>query len=242
MKKRLIAVITFALVLLSSCGGQSGLNDDTTSVGRYENSRIENREGSETESSARSSFLESESELSEKTLDSEQTESTTESKTEQRKQTGTASKSSQENKQQAQTGQKQSAGKTPQTQKEQAASSKEPQTQKPEAAPEKPSASSKPSTVSKAESNPSSTPQAPAFHVSEYIQLAKNYGQNVGLALDSTATDCWDDPITANANCRYLKRVIQDRLDWYKASGFTAFWVWSEQVGSGEYLIYIGYA
>ena len=101
MKKRLIAVITFALVLLSSCGGQSGLNDDTTSVGRYENSRIENREGSETESSARSSFLESESELSEKTLDSEQTESTTESKTEQRKQTGTASKSSQENKQQA---------------------------------------------------------------------------------------------------------------------------------------------
>ena len=58
MKKRLIAVITFALVLLSSCGGQSGLNDDTTSVGRYENSRIENREGSETESSARSSFLE----------------------------------------------------------------------------------------------------------------------------------------------------------------------------------------
>lgn len=106
MKKRLIAVITFALVLLSSCGGQSGLNDDTTSVGRYENSRIENREGSETESSARSSFLESESELSEKTLDSEQTESTTESKTEQRKQTGTASKSSQENKQQAQTGQK----------------------------------------------------------------------------------------------------------------------------------------
>ena len=161
MKKRLIAVITFALVLLSSCGGQSGLNDDTTSVGRYENSRIENREGSETESSARSSFLESESE---------------------------------------------------------------------------------PSTVSKAESNPSSTPQAPAFHVSEYIQLAKNYGQNVGLALDSTATDCWDDPITANANCRYLKRDIQDRLDWYKASGFTAFWVWSEQVGSGEYLIYIGYA
>ena len=95
---------------------------------------------------------------------------------------------------------------------------------------------------SKAESNPSSTPQAPAFHVSEYIQLAKNYGQNVGLALDSTATDCWDDPITANANCRYLKRDIQDRLDWYKASGFTAFWVWSEQVGSGEYLIYIGYA
>ena len=152
MKKRLIAVTAFALVLLSSCGGQSGLNDDTTSVGQFENSGIENREESETESSARSSFLESESELSEKTLDSEQTESTTESKTEQRKQTDAASKSSQENKQQAQTGQKQSAGKTPQTQKEQAASSKEPQTQKPEAAPEKPSASSKPSTVSRKQS------------------------------------------------------------------------------------------
>lgn len=228
--------------MLSSCSGQSGLNDDTTSVGRFENSRIENREESETESSVRSSFLESESELSEKTLDPEQAESTTESKKKQRKQTGAASKSSQENKQQAQTGRKQSSGKAPQTQKEQAASSKEPQTQKPEAAPEKPSASSKPSTVSKAESNPSSAPQAPAFHVSEYVQLAKNYGQNVGLALNTTATDCWDDPITANANCRYLKRNIQDRLDWYKASGFTAFWVWSEQGGTGEYLIYIGYA
>ena len=39
-----------------------------------------------------------------------------------------------------------------------------------------------------------------------------------------------------------LVRDIHDRLDWYLASGFTAFTVWSEDVGGGNYLIYIGYA
>ncbi|MCZ9313377.1 MAG: hypothetical protein O0V67_08350 [Methanocorpusculum sp.] len=82
----------------------------------------------------------------------------------------------------------------------------------------------------------------PTFDVSSYVAYAKSCGQSLGLTLDSTAVSCWDDPLTANASCIYLERDIRDRLDWYAVSGFTAFWVWSEDLGSGNYLVYIGYA
>ena len=85
-------------------------------------------------------------------------------------------------------------------------------------------------------------PPAPSFDVSTYVAYAKSYGQSIGLALDSFAVSCWDDPITANASCTYLERDIRDRLDWYLASGYTGFTAWSEDVGGGSYLIYIGYA
>ena len=62
------------------------------------------------------------------------------------------------------------------------------------------------------------------------------------MTLDSSAVSCWDDPITANVSCAYLERDIHDRLDWYLASGYTGFTVWSEDVGGGSCLIYIGYA
>lgn len=84
-------------------------------------------------------------------------------------------------------------------------------------------------------------PLAPSFDVSTYVSYAKSYGQGIGLTLDSSAISCWDDPITANASCIYLERDIRDRLDWYLASGYTGFTIWSENVG-GDYLIYIGYA
>lgn len=85
-------------------------------------------------------------------------------------------------------------------------------------------------------------PPTPAFDVSSYVGFAQSYGQGIGLSLDSTATACWDDPLTANSGCVYLERDLRDRLDWYAASGFTAFCVWAEDAGGGNYLIYIGYA
>ena len=84
--------------------------------------------------------------------------------------------------------------------------------------------------------------EPPAFDISTYVQAAKDYGTEIGLAQDSAATACWDDPLTANARCQYLERDLRDRLDWYKESGFTAFWVWAEPTGDSEYLLYIGYA
>ena len=85
-------------------------------------------------------------------------------------------------------------------------------------------------------------PPAPSFDVSAYVAYAKSYGQGIGLTLDSSAVSCWDDPITANVSCAYLERDIHDRLDWYLASGYSGFTVWSEDVGGGSCLIYIGYA
>lgn len=82
----------------------------------------------------------------------------------------------------------------------------------------------------------------PSFDVNSYVNYAKSYAQSIGLELDSTATDCWDNPITANAKRTGIKDDIQSRLNRYKnVEGFTAVWVWTEKVSDTEYEIYIGY-
>lgn len=42
-------------------------------------------------------------------------------------------------------------------------------------------------------------PAKETFDVNEYVAYAKSYAQSIGLSLDSTATECWDNPITANS-------------------------------------------
>lgn len=65
----------------------------------------------------------------------------------------------------------------------------------------------------------------------------------MGLTLDSSATDCWDNPISAEQGCIYLERDINSRLNRYAKDGeITAVWIWYECVGTSSYLIYIGYA
>lgn len=82
----------------------------------------------------------------------------------------------------------------------------------------------------------------PSFDVNSYVNYAKSYAQSIGLELDSTATDCWDNPITANAKRKGIKDDIQSRLNRYKnVEGFTAVWVWAEKVSDTEYEIYIGF-
>ena len=81
-----------------------------------------------------------------------------------------------------------------------------------------------------------------SFDVNPYVSYARSYAQSIGLELDSTATDCWDNPITANAKRTGIKDDIQSRLNRYKnVEGFTAVWVWAEKVSDTEYEIYIGY-
>ena len=80
------------------------------------------------------------------------------------------------------------------------------------------------------------------FDVSEYVSYAKSYAQSIGLELDSTATECWDNPITANSRRTGIKDDIKSRLNRYKnVEGFTAVWIWAEKVSDTEYEIYIGY-
>ena len=91
---------------------------------------------------------------------------------------------------------------------------------------------------------PEPTPETePAFDIEHWISYAKSTAVSLGLTLDSSATDCWDNPITAKPTCIYLERDINSRLNRYAKDGeITAVWIWYECVGTGSYLIYIGYA
>lgn len=93
-------------------------------------------------------------------------------------------------------------------------------------------------------SNPSSAkPAEPQFDIGYWIAYAKNYAESVGLRLEHSAVDCWDNPISANAKCKYLERDIKSRLNYYaKAEDITDVWIWAEKVADNSYEIYIGYA
>lgn len=83
----------------------------------------------------------------------------------------------------------------------------------------------------------------PVFDIGYWISFAQNYAQGIGLVLDGSAVDCWDNPIPAGPKCLYIERDITDRLNRYKnLEGFTDVWIWSEQLADGTYSIYIGYA
>lgn len=85
-------------------------------------------------------------------------------------------------------------------------------------------------------------PPKQTFDVSPYVSYAKEYAVSIGLSLDSTATECWDNPISANPNRSGIKSDIESRLNRYKNSeGFTAVWIWTEKLSDTEYNIYIGY-
>lgn len=86
-------------------------------------------------------------------------------------------------------------------------------------------------------------PAEPAFDIQTWIDYAKAYAESVGLRLESSAVDCWDNPIDAAADRIYLERDICSRLNRYAAAEtITDVWVWYEAVGANSYLIYIGYA
>ena len=83
----------------------------------------------------------------------------------------------------------------------------------------------------------------PQFDISYWTGFAQDYAQSIGLVLESSAVDCWDNPIPAGAHCNNIEQNITDRLNRYKnLEGFTDVWIWSEDLGNGSYDIYIGYA
>ena len=88
-----------------------------------------------------------------------------------------------------------------------------------------------------------SEPAEPTFSIDYWIGYAQEYARSVGLNLDSTAVDCWDNPITAGAHCTYLERDIQSRLNRYAGDEtILDVWVWAESRSDGNYDLYIGYA
>ena len=120
------------------------------------------------------------------------------------------------------------------------------ETKQPPVLPEEPveteNPTEEPSIPAITEPEPTSEPE-PTFDIDCWISYAKSTAVSLGLTLDSSATDCWDNPITAKPTCIYLERDINSRLNRYaKEETITAVWIWYECVGTSSYLIYIGYA
>ena len=83
----------------------------------------------------------------------------------------------------------------------------------------------------------------PAFDIDYWISYAKSTAVSLGLTLENSATECWDNPITADQGCIYLERDINLRLKRYaEDESITDICIWYECIGTGSYLIYIGYA
>ena len=231
MKKQTLAAAALALLLLAGCTAQSPSYDDTESENQPESS-IAHSESVLPESGTSSlAGEESESPVVSEVPEAEKSSASPQEQPETQPPT-VSSEPKQEEQRQDHTANSQPVA----TQEEKETASQPEQPQSTTTAPNEP-------ITSESQTQPTQTqPELPIFDVSAYVQAAKECGVQIGLVLDSTATTCWDDPLTANAGCRYLTRDLQDRLDWYKQSGFTAFWVWSEQIAGEEYLIYIGYA
>ena len=95
------------------------------------------------------------------------------------------------------------------------------------------------------ETPPESVTEPPKaeFDVNYWISFARSYAHQIGLEIDETAVDCWDNPTTANADCIYLERDLTYRLDRYnRDDDITAVNIWAESLGNGNHLIYIAYA
>ena len=120
------------------------------------------------------------------------------------------------------------------------------ETKQPPVLPEEPveteNPTEEPSIPAITEPEPTSEPE-PTFDIDCWISYAKSTAVSLGLTLDSSATDCWDNPISAEQGCIYLERDINSRLRRYaEDKSITDVWIWYECVGTDKYLIYIGYA
>ena len=83
-------------------------------------------------------------------------------------------------------------------------------------------------------------PQEPESPAEDY---AKAYAESIGLRMESSAVDCWDNPISVGTHCSYLERDIQSRLNRYaRDEDITDVWIWAEARSDGKYDLYIGYA
>lgn len=119
----------------------------------------------------------------------------------------------------------------------------EPETQKPKPAPTQPPAEEPPQSEPPQETALPEEPTIPDFNIQTWIDYAKNYAVSIGLRLESSAVDCWDNPITAGAHSLYLERDIESRLNRYsKDEDITDVWIWAEERSDGSYDLYIGYA
>ena len=98
-------------------------------------------------------------------------------------------------------------------------------------------------TPAPAEPTPEPVIEEATFDIGYWIGYAQSYAQGLGLRLESSAVDCWDNPIGAGPHSTCLERDISSRLNRYANDpDITDVWVWYESTGGSNYNIYIGYA
>ena len=111
------------------------------------------------------------------------------------------------------------------------------------AEPTEPVPSTEPTETDTPTESPTEPPTEPAFDIDAWVAFAREYAVSLGLVLDSAATSCWDNPILASAQSRYLERDLKGVLeDYASAPDITQVWIWPELRPDGRYDIYIGYA
>lgn len=89
---------------------------------------------------------------------------------------------------------------------------------------------------------PAPQPEEKVFGMDYWLGYAKDYAVGIGLRLDENAADSWDTPIRCSSKTEdVLAAYIRDDLTYYKnEEGCTAVWIWAEQVGDGQYELFIG--
>ena len=111
------------------------------------------------------------------------------------------------------------------------------------AEPTEPVPSTEPAETDTPTEPPAEAPTEPPFDIDAWVAFAREYAVSLGLVLDSAATSCWDNPILASAQSRYLERDLKGVLeDYASAPDISQVWIWSELRPDGRYDIYIGYA
>ena len=97
-------------------------------------------------------------------------------------------------------------------------------------------------TAAPAEDTPAPQPEEKTFDMDYWLDYAKDYAVGIGLVLDENAADSWDTPIRCSSKTEdVLAAYIRDDLTYYKnEEGCTAVWIWAEQVGDGQYELFIG--
>lgn len=89
---------------------------------------------------------------------------------------------------------------------------------------------------------PAPQPEEKSFNMDYWLGYAKDYAVGIGLRMDENATGSWDTPIQCSSKTEdVLAAYIRDDLTYYKnEEGCTAMWIWAEQVGDGQYELFIG--
>lgn len=89
---------------------------------------------------------------------------------------------------------------------------------------------------------PAPQPEEKVFDMDYWLGYAKDYAVGIDLRLDENAADSWDTPIRCSSKTEdVLAAYIRDDLTYYKnEEGCTAVWIWAEQVGDGQYELFIG--